>query len=117
MVIEENGMKLFDSPSIAQVFNAFYTTVASNLVSKLPSPYGFYTTSGRLFREFYSRKLGLRSRFTLSAVSSHFVKKQLMSLDPKKAIGLDGISSFFLRDAADSIVEPFQHLINLSISS
>ena len=39
----------------------------------------------------------------------------MRSLDPKKAVGLDGISSFFLRDGADVITTPLTHIVNLSI--
>ena len=98
--------------TVAQIFKRFYTSVASNLVSKLPTPYGIYNTTSSIFRDFYSRKLGLRSRFT---VSRHFIVKQLAALDPKKAIGLDDLSSFFLRDGADSITLPVMHIINTSI--
>lgn len=115
IVLEENGHKIFDSASVANVFNKFYTSVASTLVSKLPSPYGIYVTSGSIFRQFYSRKLGLRPNFTLSPVSSHFIRSQLHSLNPKKAIGLDDISSLFLRDGTECIVAPITHIVNLSI--
>ena len=40
-----------------------------------------------------------------------------MSLNPRKAIGLDGLSSRFLRDGAEAIVEPVCHIINLSITT
>ena len=115
IVLEENGSKVFDPLGVARIFNSFYTSVASNLVSRLPSPYGVYTTSSNIFKDFYSRKLGLRPRFVLSPVSSHFIRTQLTSLNPKKAIGLDDISSLFLRDGAESIVLPVSHIINLSI--
>ena len=106
-----NGSKVFHSTTVAQIFKRFYTSVASNLVSKLPTPYGIYNTTSSIFRDFYSCKLGLRSCFVLSPVSRHFIVTQLASLDPKKAIGLDDLSSFFLRDAANSITLP----INASI--
>ena len=51
----------------------------------------------------------------MSPVSRVFIRKQLRSLNANKAIGLDGISSRFLRDAADVLVDPVSHLINLSI--
>ena len=41
--------------------------------------------------------------------------KQLSSLDTKKAVGLDDISSLFLRDGAECISAPVKHIINLSI--
>ena len=115
MVLEENGLKVFSPKRVAGIFNVFYTTVASNLVAKLPNPFGMFLTSSTVFKDFYRRKLGLKPPFVLTAVSSHFVRKQLYSLNPHKAVGLDGVSALFLRDGAESILSSFTHLINMSI--
>ena len=48
-------------------------------------------------------------------MSSHFIRSQLNSLNPKKAIGLDDISSLFLRNGTECIVAPITHIVNLSI--
>ena len=115
IVLDDNGQKVFDSFGVAQIFNNFYTSVASKLVSKLPSSFNIFGTATNIFKDFYSRRIGLRSHFVISPVSSHFVQKQLRALDPKKAVGLDDISSLFLRDGADVITYPVAHIINLSI--
>ena len=115
IVLEHNGEKRFDSLSVARIFNTFYTSVAADLVKKLPNPLGAFRTTTDIFKRFYAQKIGLRSGFTLSPVSSLFVRKQLQSLDVKKAVGLDGISSMFLRDGTDCIVAPVTHIINISI--
>ena len=115
IVLEENGTKVFNSSCVARIFNKFYTSVASDLVSRLPNPLGVFSTDGSIFKRFYSGKVGSRPLFTLSPVSSHFIRKQLKSLDPKKAIGLDGLSPRFLRDATDTITPLVTHIINLSI--
>ena len=114
-VLDSDGHKVFDSFSVAQIFNDFYTSVASKLVSNLPKSYGIFGTATVAFRNFYSRRIGLRSRFVISPVTSHFVLNQLRALDPKKSVGLDDISSLFLRDGADVITSPVTHIINLSI--
>ena len=77
IVLEEDGKKVFESYSVARIFNKFYTNVASGLVTKLPSPYGIYVTTGELFRRFYSGKIGLRPSFVLSPVTRHFIRTQL----------------------------------------
>ena len=117
IVLEQDGIKKFDKLSVARIFNFFYTTVASNLVAKLPNPSGFYRTTSEIFKDFYSRRIGLRPSFCLSPVTSHFIRKQLDSLKTKKAVGLDDISSLFLRDAAECIVTPVSHIINVSITT
>ena len=117
IVLDDHGSKVFDSSKVAHIFNSFYVSVASNLVAKLPSPSGLFSTQGTIFKQFYSRKLGMKPRFTLTAVSTHFVRKQLASLDPKKAVGLDNVSSLFLRDGASSLATPVAHIINMSITN
>ena len=53
----------------------------------------------------------------MSPVSRSFVLKQLSSLRLDKSTGLDGISPRFLKDGADSLVDPVAHIINLSLTS
>ena len=115
IVLENDGSKVFDPLSVANIFNRFYSSVASDLVSKLPSPSGLFDTSSHAFRCFYRRLSGASTSFTLSPVSRGFLLKQLRGLNPHKAIGLDGISSRVLRDSADAIIEPISHIINISI--
>ena len=117
IVLEENGRKVFNSSCVARLFNVFYTSIASDLVAKLPVPYGLFCSTGRIFRDFYLRKVGLRPSFVLSPVSSYFIRRQLASLNTKKAVGLDDVSSLFLHDGADSIITPVTHIINLSITN
>jgi hypothetical protein len=115
IVLDKNGDKIFDSLSVAGIFNSFYTSVASNLVAKLPNPSGIFGTACDAFRNLYRGKLGFGVSFTMSPVSQHFILGQLQSLDPNKAVGLDDISSKFLKDGACSIVKPVSHIVNISI--
>ena len=117
VVVEKDGVKIFDSLHVADLFNDFYSNVASKLVSLLPNPTGIFSSKSESFRQFYRTKIGLRDPFVLMPVSSHFIRKQLLSLNSKKAVGLDDISSLFLRDGADSIIAPVSHMINMSIMS
>ena len=106
---EQNGVKEFDSLRVAWIFNSFYTSVVAELVSKLPSPLGFFHTTTDVFKSFYSWKLGLRPGFCLSSVSRHLVRKQLLKLNVKKAVGLDDVSSLF--DSLETILEISDHEI------
>ena len=91
IVLEENGTKVFEPLPVSNIFNRFYTSVASDLVSKLPSPSGLFSTSSNHFRSLYSR-LGNHESFVISPVSRVFICRQLLLLNPKKAIGLDDLS-------------------------
>ena len=104
IVLKQSGKKIFDQGHVSQIFNEFYTTIASDFVSKSPTPCGIFSGHGLLFKNFYSERLGLCPSFILSAVRSHFIRCQLYSLNPKKAVGLDDMSSLFSRDASDFIV-------------
>lgn len=115
IVLEDDNQKVFDPASVAGIFNRFYTSVASSLVDKLPTASGIYSIFDRAFKGTHFGRMRYRNNFTLSPVSRLFIRKQLYSLNPKKATGLDEVSSRFLRDAADSIIEPVSHIVNISI--
>ena len=109
IVLEEGGSKVFDASLVASMFNWFYTSVAANLVNALPSASGIFNISNAVFRHVHFRN---RASFTLSPVSRVFIRKQLLSLN---SVGLEDISSRFLRDGIGHIVEPISHIINISI--
>ena len=107
IALEENGTKDYDPFHVSRIFNKFYTTVVSNLMSMVPAPSGIFSAGCQQFSKFHSHRLGLRPSFVLSPVSKHFIRKQLCSLNPKKTVGLDEISCLFLRDDADQIIALF----------
>ena len=103
----------FDKLKIAEKFNYFYTTVASKLVENLPSCISSFGTS--FVYNFYSSKGVKLDNYSFSIVSEEKCFKYINSLSVNKAVGLDGIPSRFIRDAAPVIAHPFSHIINLSI--
>ena len=48
-------------------------------------------------------------------VSARFIRMELSGMKVGKSTGLDDVSSRFLRDGADFLIEPIQHIINMSI--
>ena len=95
----------------------FFTTIASKLVSKLPLPTNKYCVDKELFENFYHHKGIQPGTFKLAEVSQHFIFKELNSLNPQKATGMDNISPKFLKDSASVITPAITHIINLSITS
>ena len=75
--LKENGLKIFDS-YVTHIFNWFYTSVVSKLVSELPSLSGIFAMSSAIFRDFHDRKIGTRSAFV--PVFHHFIRKQLRAI-------------------------------------
>ena len=115
IVLESEGKKFFSPSDTARLFNEFYTTVASSLVSCLPSCSGLF--GRRFYSTFYEKKGIFGPSFSLSPVSRHFILKQLSGLKLDKSMGLDDISPRFLKDGAEFLVEPVSHIINLSLTS
>ena len=105
----------FNEKLVAESFNNFFTTVASDLVKKLPLPSNEF--GKEQVNKFYTDKGVFKDRFKLHSVENETVLKLLRSLNVNKAVGLDGTSSRFLRDGADNISTLVTHLINLSIST
>ena len=57
IVLEENGIKKFDALSVARIFNLFYTSVAADLVAKLPNPMGAFARLVKSLDSFISKRL------------------------------------------------------------
>ena len=54
IVLKEGDTNVFEPSPVARIFNVFYTSVASSLVSKLPTPSGLFSTHSFHFRSLYS---------------------------------------------------------------
>lgn len=117
VVLEIEGETCFDSNRVANFFNSFYTTVASNLVKKLPISANKFGIDSEAFRKYYS-DMGITTSnlFRLSPVSTDFVLDLLCSLQLSKSTGLDNIPAKFLCDGASVLKDPITHIINLSIT-
>jgi hypothetical protein len=103
----------FDKLKVAEEFNSFYTTIADKLVSKLPNVLNLF---GYNFVMDYYRSKGVRpNSFQFSIVSESRLLKYINTLCPKKATGLDGIPSRFIKDSGPIIAGPLAHIINLSV--
>ena len=109
------GTKHFEASAVSGIFNAFYCSVASSLVDKLPPVFNLFGFD--FCTNFYRRKGIFGPCFTLSPVSRAFIRSQLVSLKTDKSTGLDGIPPRFLKDGADFLVEPIAHIVNFSILS
>ena len=98
---------------MANTFNNFFTTIAENLVSKLPDISGGF---GGSFIDNYYQNKGVKSNaFIFSPVSEDVISKLIGNLSIRKATGLDGLSARFLKDGESVISSPLSHIINLSL--
>ena len=95
----------------------FFTNVASNLVSKLPTCSNIFSVNSERFKLFYSDRNVNNATFTLHPVSEDFIFKELVNVNPTKSTGLDDIPARFIKDGAIVLTTPITHIVNLSITS
>ena len=76
-----NGEICHEAKSVANHFNEFFTSIASTLVSKLPSCPNIFDTNSNIFKLFYSQNLKKDVSFVLTPVSEDFVFKELVKLE------------------------------------
>ena len=101
----KNGLS-FDSLSIAETFKKYYSSLAENLVLKLPKPpnnFGIQSVNN------YYKKCNLKERLLFAKIESDKVFN--------KAPGIDDLSRIILKDGAALLATPITQLCNLSISS
>ena len=102
--VMEDGSAVTDKPSIARISNTFFSTIGAKLAEKFA-------------RNVFSMKIPpVSSSLGYSRVDGLFVLKQLQSLSPGKATGLDGISARLLKLSADHVYVPLCFIINLSLN-
>ena len=117
IVLRISDKLCYDTLEICNHINDFFTNIASNLVKKLPTASGIYSTNSKKFKDFYSNKGITPGSYKLNEVSQDVIQSELKSLNPKKSTGLDGIGPRFLRDGANQLTPVSTHIINLSIST
>lgn len=115
IILEIDGEICYDSLTVGNYVNEFFTTVAEKLTEKLPHPSGQFSTMSSTFKNYYSGKVNRSTPLTITNVDVSEVLKELKALNPCKSTGLDNIPSKFLREGAEVISVPLTHIINLSI--
>ena len=96
---------MFDSSATANIFKDFYSNLASNLVSKLPTPPNRF---GLTYLSSCYKNLNISENLVFKEVSAENILKILEHLDISKAVGTDNLSSRFLKDGAKIIALPIE---------
>ena len=112
-----NNEKCFDPFKIVKEISTYFLTIATNLVNKIPKVAKRFDVDSNLFKNYYKDKGVIPKSFKLANVSEEYIFKQLNSLNPSKATGIDGIKAIFLKDGADVIKGAVTHIINLSLET
>ena len=123
MIIKNIGLKIkdticFDKLTVATHFNNFFSSIAENLVKKLPPVRGKFDF--KFVSNFYRDKCEFTEELSFKGVSEEkvlHILTILTILNSCKATGLDGLPAKFIIDSAESIVRPLAYIVYLSIRS
>ena len=99
---------------MAETFKKHYSSLAENLVLKLPKPpnnFGMESVNN------YYKKYNLKEKLIFANIDSDKVLEILKDFDETKASCIDDLSGMFLKDGAKILNTPKIQLCNLSISS
>ena len=77
VVINIDGKLCFNSSTVVNYINTFYTTVASTLVKKLPPAFGKFDMDSETIQDYYNQMGVTNKGLELSPVSSDFILKEL----------------------------------------
>ena len=113
--LDVDGSATSDKLKVADTFNAFFTTVANKLVSKLQMAVNILNS--KFIHQYYKQKGVIQNAFSFSLLSETEVCKMLKGLSPRKASGLDDLPTRFIRDGAEGIAYPISYNINLSLKT
>ena len=107
-IISAEGRDLTEPIEIANHFNNYFSTVAENLVKKIPSTH----TNPSSF-------LGpnLSNSFYLYPTTPQEIKKIISSLQTKLSAGTNGIPAFLLKSLPINVTVILTNIFNLSIST
>ena len=117
IVLNIDDEKCYDSDKVAEELNNYFLTVASNLKSKIPDSNKIFDVDSQNFKDYYKNQGITPKSCKPITVSEDFIYKELKSLNPSKATGIDDINPIFLRDGAELIKGAVTHIINLSIKT
>ena len=96
------------------IFKNYFSSIAQNLVSKLPLLPNIFTESK--IASYYDKNAVSKDwNFQLLESSPEKILSILKGLNPSKAAGIDNLSGKFLKDDAHVLEWPISQLCNLSI--
>ena len=102
-----DGITHTNPVSMSSIFNKFFATIGVKLAEK-------FTMRNTLTT---NRVNQASSIFAFKTISCESVIKMINELKPNKAVGLDKVSSWLLKDAADIVAPSLKSLFNISINT
>ena len=111
--LKEDGKVHFDSNKNAEIFKNFFSNLATDLVSKLPSAPNIYGMNSVL--RYYNNLNVEPESFSLNFCNEENVRIILKDINISKASGIDNLTGRFLKDGAEILCKPISQICNLSV--
>ena len=105
----ESGIE-FDTKKVCDMFKLYYEKLAPSLVNLLAEPINVF--GNEYLRKFYNNSI---SHFSFKTTDSLTIKNIILDLDISKSSGIDNISTRFIQDGLEVLLEPLTNLVNLSL--
>ena len=102
----------FETKSTLDVFKNYYSTLAENLLKKLPTPPNIYTFNSVVQ---YYRHFIQTDAFHLTYTKEIDIENILRGTKVCKAAGINDLSGRFLKDGSRVLSKPISKVRNLSI--
>ena len=112
--LKDKNEIVFNATKNCSILKNYFSSLAHNLVSKLPLSPNIFTESK--IACYYDKNAASKDlNFQLSETSPEKILSVLKGLSPSKAAGHDNLSDKFLKDGAHVLARPISQLCNLSI--
>jgi len=104
---------LVNNADISNGFNSYFTNVSENIVNKLQSKYGVLDENE--FKKYIGNPV-VNSMYC-DLVDKYELIDLIYKLNPSKCPGADNLGPKLIQDISSSIIDPFLHIYNLSLST
>ena len=112
--LKDKNQIVFNDIRNCSIFKNYFSSLAQNLVSKLPLSPNIFTES-KIASYYNNNVVSKDLNFQLLETSPEKISSILKSLNPSKAAGIDNLSGKFLKDDGHVLARPISQLCNLSI--
>ena len=112
--LKDKNQIVFNDIKNCSIFKNYFSSLAQNLVSKLPLSPNIFTES-KIASYYNNNVMSKDFNFQLLETSPEKMSSILKGLNPSKDAGIDNLSGEFLKDGAHVLAQPISQLCNLSI--
>ena len=112
--LKDKNEIVFNATKCCSIFKNYFSSLAQNLVSKLPSWPNIFIES-KVASYYDNNAVSKDLNFQLLEASPEKIVSILKGLNPFKAAGYQSLSGKFLKDGVQVLARPISQLCNLSI--